>query len=154
MKRREYFLYTKKTNITTLFNNSSNLHCCRAILKSLHWTQNAYAVLCQPHHTDAFSSFIYAWIWTQTAYARGVADTEQRTHFAFSVIYLAVNGTVTSLPVFIQNILNCVPKMNETFTGLVINDNIFILGWSNPLILLDKPRRERQLIIVCSLGWQ
>ncbi len=35
-----------------------------------------------------------------------------------SVIYLAVNGTVTSLPVFIQNILNCVPKTNEAFTGL------------------------------------
>ncbi len=35
-----------------------------------------------------------------------------------SVIYLAVNGTVTSLPVFIQNILNCVPKMNKAFTDL------------------------------------
>ncbi len=35
-----------------------------------------------------------------------------------SVIYLAVNGTVTSLPVFIQNILNCVPKTNEAFTDL------------------------------------
>ncbi len=34
-----------------------------------------------------------------------------------SVIYLAVNGTVTSLPVFIQNILNCVLKTNEAFTG-------------------------------------
>ncbi len=49
-----------------------------------------------------------------------------------SVNCLAVNGTVTSLLVFIQNILNCVPK---TFTGLeqhggkVINDKIFILGW-------------------------
>ncbi len=32
--------------------------------------------------------------------------------------YLAVNGTVTSLPVFIQNILNCVPKTNKAFTGL------------------------------------
>ncbi len=31
-----------------------------------------------------------------------------------SAIYLAVNGTVTSLPVFIQNILNCV---YEAFTG-------------------------------------
>ncbi len=29
-----------------------------------------------------------------------------------SVNYFAVNGTVTSLPVLIQNILNCVPKMN------------------------------------------
>ncbi len=35
-----------------------------------------------------------------------------------SVIYLAVNGTVTSLPVFIQNILNCVPRTNEAFMGL------------------------------------
>ncbi len=30
-----------------------------------------------------------------------------------SVIYLAVNGTVTNLPGFIQNILNCVPKTNK-----------------------------------------
>ncbi len=35
-----------------------------------------------------------------------------------SVIYLAVNGTVTSLLVLIQNILNCVLKTNEAFTGL------------------------------------
>ncbi len=35
-----------------------------------------------------------------------------------SVIYLAVSGTATSLPVFIQNILNCVPKTNKAFTGL------------------------------------
>ncbi len=34
-----------------------------------------------------------------------------------SAIYLAVNGTVTSLPVFIQNILNFVLKTNEAFTG-------------------------------------
>ncbi len=35
-----------------------------------------------------------------------------------SVIYLAVNGTVTSLPVFIQNILKCVPRTDEAFTGM------------------------------------
>ncbi len=35
-----------------------------------------------------------------------------------SAIYLAVNGTVKNLPVFIQNILNCVPKTNKAFTGL------------------------------------
>ncbi len=35
-----------------------------------------------------------------------------------SAIYYSVNGTVTSLPDFIQNILNCVPKMNKAFTGL------------------------------------
>ncbi len=36
----------------------------------------------------------------------------------FCVIYLAVNGTVTNLLIFIQNILNCVSKMNKAFTGL------------------------------------
>ncbi len=59
-----------------------------------------------------------------------------------SVNCLAVNGTFTSLPIFIQNILNCVPKTIEAFTGLERhggkgdsgNDNIFILGWSNPLM--------------------
>ncbi len=34
-----------------------------------------------------------------------------------SVIYLAVNGTVTSLPVFIQNILISAPKTNKSFMG-------------------------------------
>ncbi len=57
-----------------------------------------------------------------------------------NAIYNAVNGTVTSL---IQNILNCVLKTNKDFTGLerhggkVINDKIFILGWSNPLSLWE-----------------
>ncbi len=35
-----------------------------------------------------------------------------------SAIDYAVNGTVTSLLVFIQNILNCVLKMNKAFMGL------------------------------------
>ncbi len=35
-----------------------------------------------------------------------------------SVNCLAVNGTVTNLSVFIQNILNCVPKMNKAFKAL------------------------------------
>ncbi len=35
-----------------------------------------------------------------------------------SVNYFAVIGTVTSLMVFIQNILNCVPKTNKAFTDL------------------------------------
>ncbi len=34
-----------------------------------------------------------------------------------TVIYLAVNGIVTGLPIFIQNILNCVPKTNKAFKG-------------------------------------
>uniref|UniRef100_A0A9J7YF99 Ras-related protein Rab-6B n=1 Tax=Cyprinus carpio carpio TaxID=630221 RepID=A0A9J7YF99_CYPCA len=39
----------------------------------------------------------------------------------FKLVFLgeqSVYGTVTGLPVFIQNILNCVPKTNEAFTGL------------------------------------
>ncbi len=35
-----------------------------------------------------------------------------------NVIYLVVNGTVASLSVFIQNILNWVLKTNKAFTGL------------------------------------
>ncbi len=35
-----------------------------------------------------------------------------------SVIYLEVNGTVTSLPVFIQNILHFALKANKAFMGL------------------------------------
>jgi len=35
-----------------------------------------------------------------------------------TVIYLAVYGTVIGLPVFIQNMLNCVPKTKGAFTGL------------------------------------
>ncbi len=35
-----------------------------------------------------------------------------------SALYYAVNGIITSLPVFIQNILNCVPKMNKAIMGL------------------------------------
>ncbi len=55
-----------------------------------------------------------------------------------SAIYLAVNETVTSLPVFIQNIWNFVLKMNKAFTGLERQGGkwlmtILILGWSNPL---------------------
>ncbi len=34
------------------------------------------------------------------------------------VTYLAVNGTVTSLPVFIKNNLNCFPKINKALWGL------------------------------------
>ncbi len=52
MKWREYFLYAKKIKITTLFNNSSHLRHTSAILENIRWTQTAYAVLYQPHHTD------------------------------------------------------------------------------------------------------
>ncbi len=53
--------------------------------------------------------------WWQTDYS----DNALHTFLSLdSVIYLAVNGTVTSLPVFIQNILHFVPKTNKAFMGL------------------------------------
>ncbi len=55
MKRREYFLYAKKIKIMTLFNNLSPPRQRIAILENIRWTQTAYAVLCQPHHTDMVS---------------------------------------------------------------------------------------------------
>ncbi len=54
------------------------------------------------------------------------------------VNYIAVYGRLRELSECIKNILLCVPKTNEAFTGLeglggyMIND-IFVLGWSNPL---------------------
>ncbi len=63
-----------------------------------------------------------------------------------SVIYLAVNGTVTSLPVFIQNILNSDPKTNKAFTGWEQHGGkwlmtIVLLGWSSPLKVQHPPKR-------------
>ncbi len=84
MKWREYFLYAKKIKIPTLFNNSSHPHHRSTILESIRLMQTAYALLCQPHLTDTSSTFVYALIWTITAYPCGAADTEERTQFASS----------------------------------------------------------------------
>ncbi len=43
--------------IMTLFNISSPLCQRSAILENIRWTQTAYAVLRQPHHTDMLFSF-------------------------------------------------------------------------------------------------
>ncbi len=63
--------------------------CCFIKFRLNHWWQ-------MDHSDDAFHTFL------------GIDR----------VIYFAVNGTVTSLPVFIQNILNRVPKMDKAFRGL------------------------------------
>uniref|UniRef100_A0A673I3S0 Chemokine interleukin-8-like domain-containing protein n=1 Tax=Sinocyclocheilus rhinocerous TaxID=307959 RepID=A0A673I3S0_9TELE len=57
-----------------------------------------------------------------------------------SVIYLAVNWTVTSLTVLIQNILNCVPKTNEALG--VWNDMGVILT----LLEIHKKRKHINLL--------
>ncbi len=86
-----YFLYAKKTKITTLFLFS----LCTKSISSLHNIQ------IEPLMADGL-------FWRCLHTFLGLD----------SVNYLAVNGTVTSLLVFIQNILNCVLRMNEAFTGL------------------------------------
>ncbi len=55
-----------------------------------------------------------------------------------SVIYLAVNGTFTSLPVFIKIshiVFRSLTKLLRVCNhmGKVINYKTLILGWSNPL---------------------
>ncbi len=130
-KLREYFCMPKKTKIMTLFNNSSPPCHRSAILENIHWTQTAYAVLCQPHHTNTSTTFIYALIWMKTAYPCVADDTEQHTKsilvasenyswttdgrwtilamsfilfWALTVLIVWQSmGTVISLPVFIQN---------------------------------------------------
>ncbi len=61
--------------------------------------------------------FITLWLnhWWQVDYSDNVSLTFLCLD---SESYLAVNGTVTSLLVFIQNILNWVPKMSKAFMGL------------------------------------
>ncbi len=45
---------TSRVRVTPPQNENGVINHC--------WTQTAYAVLCQPHHTDKFSTFIYALI--------------------------------------------------------------------------------------------
>ncbi len=67
------------------------------------------------------------------------------------VNYIAVYERLRERSECIKNILLCVPKTTEAFTGLeglggyMINDNIFVLGWSNPLssvALSDLSQKE------------
>ncbi len=60
-------------------------------------------------------------------YIDNVCHTLMNLNLLDIVIYLAVNGTVTSLPVFIQTISNCVPKTNEDFTGLERHGGKFLM---------------------------
>ncbi len=115
---------------TMLFNNSSPLIHCSAIFENICWTQAAYALLCQPHHKDTSSMFVYALIWKCCRRRIVVVQLTQKSVCCLclkqmeyfddvfhtfldlnSVIYLAVNGSQVSR-------FSCFPKMNEAFTGL------------------------------------
>ncbi len=107
-------LFVNKENKNYDFTQQFHVTVAPFWRESIRWTQTAYAVLCQPHHTDTLFSFKSKRKW-QMDYFDNVFHTFLGLD---SVIYLSVNGTVTSLPVFIQNILNWVPKTNKAFTGL------------------------------------
>ncbi len=133
MKLREYFLYPKKTKITTLFNNSSPPHLLRVSVAAF-WRistgRKLRTLFCVSHTTWIRCFRSNQSVNKLRRCIRVVRLTQNCVHSLCpgnifhtflgldGVIYLAVNGTVTSLPVFIQNILNCVPKTNEAFTGL------------------------------------
>ncbi len=138
-KRREYFLYAKKTKITTLFNISCPLHHHSAILESIRWMQTVYTVVIFVFF--AYRKYSRSFITLRLNHCGKWTILEMFFHTFLgldSVIYLGVNGTVTASR-FHPNILNCVPKMNEAFMGLERHGGkwlmtIFILGWSNALI--------------------
>ncbi len=82
--------------------------------------ENSVSVCCGWHRT-AYKKYSRSFVklqlnhWWQMDYFGNVFHTFLGLD---SVNCLAVNGTVISLPVFIQNNLNCVPKTNKAFTGL------------------------------------
>ncbi len=64
-----------------------------------------------------------------------------------SVHCLAVNGTVTSIPVFSQIILNCVPKTNKAFTGL---DDMEVSDyWQNDNFEVEYPFNDSKINQKC-----
>ncbi len=146
MKWRESFLYGNKTKIMTLFNIyahllPSPLSQHSAILEFIPWTQNAYSLLQQPGLKDALFA-LKSEISTRPCVE---ADVEDCTHLAstlrdgrWSILAMLfiffwtltvkftwqsmgqyINITLINIKIsLIQNILNCVPKTNKTFTCL------------------------------------
>ncbi len=138
MKWREYFLYAKKI-ITTLFNNSSHLRHTSAILENIHWTQTAYAVLCQPHHTDMLfllnndllNKVFFFFLCIQKVFS-SLQSSDWTTDGRWTVLTMSLYCVsvpwpckdpcslwrVRELSDFIKNIAICVSKMNEGLLGL------------------------------------
>ncbi len=115
MNRREYFLYAKKSKITTknvsticLLSVSPRLH---RILDIIHRTQAAYALLHLPQWKKrliciffAYKKYLRQFIKFRLNHWWQMDFPGDAFHFFLDlngVIFLAVKGTVTSLPVFI-----------------------------------------------------
>ncbi len=94
-----YILHVYKASIhkDVLFSFKSKRKYTENVSLCCGWHRREYAVCIQ-------------WIFSK--------KTEETNCWKQSVISLSVNGTVTSLPVFIQNKCNCVQKTNKAFTGL------------------------------------
>ncbi len=132
MKRREYFLYEKTLRLYSTFSTvTSHLSQRSTILEIIPWTQNAYTLLHQPRHRDASSSLRSdlntnsAPLWPgiskmMLCWHRGDVTVPKcwiKSFFCVQKVFLSLHN-VTNLAILIQNILNCVLKINEAFTGL------------------------------------
>ncbi len=101
-KLREYFLYTKKTKIMTLFNNSSPPRHPIAPFWRVSTERKQCMLFCVSRsQTNTFSTFIYTLVGME-----GAADTEQHTPVMSSGTIAVYGG-----PESIKHILNCVHDM-------------------------------------------
>ncbi len=116
-KQREYFLCTKKTKITTLFNNYLPPRPPDTILESITYVSNICCSVSAAPYVDTLFT-----LWSE--------HERIRVH--------------TLLTLFTYVILS---KMAHKKYSLlwVINDRIFIFGWTMPL---SGIRHERELILV------
>ncbi len=162
MKRQEYFLYAKKT-VWCGWHRTTYTVCVQRILSkmALCWRGEdellnkvvIFVFFAYKKYSRRFIKFRLNY-WWQIVYFDDVFDTFLGLD---SVIYLAVNGTVTSLPVLIQNILNCVLKMNEAFTGLERHGGKWLMTKSSPfwggclIIFAGKWQNLFWKIIFCSV---
>ncbi len=146
MKLQEYFLCAKKTIITIYSTIFVPELPYSAILKStLHWgvisivyVQHARALSLNINNADCTDYVLgYSPKWRKT-----VTRGQELSNKLLFAMFLDL-GTlqlrcclwrVRELSEFIKNILNCVPKFGMTW-GWVINDSIFIFGWTNTLSL-------------------
>ncbi len=128
MKLPEYFLYAKKTKITTLsmwcgWHRRVYAVCVQRIFSKmvLRWCRGdelLNKIVIFVFFTSCYSrSFVKLWLnpWCHMDYFTDVLATFLDVD---RVYYIAVYGRVRELSECIKNILICVPKTNKAFTGL------------------------------------
>ncbi len=108
--------------------------CFAEAEETIFWIKSLFCFLCTEKKSSRCFIKFRLNHWWQMAY---YDDTFHTCMDLDSIIYYAINEKVTISPVVIQNILNCVPKMNETFTGLErhggkwLMKKIIFWGWES-----------------------